>query len=52
MFHGVQGEYRWLETAAHEIYDVLQVCPAVAANKNIVISSFDSDSLQPILEEM
>jgi hypothetical protein len=52
MFHGVQGEYRWLETAAHEIYDVLQVCPAVAANKNIVISSFDSDPLQPTSEEM
>jgi len=52
MFHGVQGEYRWLETAAHEIYDVLQVCPAVAANKNIVITSFDSDPLQPTSEEM
>ena len=52
MFHGVHGEYRWLETTAHEIYDVLQVCPAVAANKNIVISSFDSDPLQPTSEEM
>jgi hypothetical protein len=52
MFHGVQGEYRWLETAAHEIYDVLQVCPAVAANKNIVISAFDSGPLQPTSEEM
>ena len=52
MFHGVQGEYRWLETSAHEIYDVLQVCPAVAANKNIVITSFDSDPLQPTSEEM
>ena len=52
MFHGVQGEYRWLETSAHEIYDVLQVCPAVAANRNIVITSFDSDPLQPTSEEM
>jgi hypothetical protein len=52
MFHGVQGEYRWLETSAHEIYDVLQVCPAVAANKNIVITSFDSSPLQPTSEEM
>lgn len=52
MFHGVQGEYRWLETAAHEIYDVLQVCPAVAANKNIVITSFDSAPFQPTSEEM
>jgi hypothetical protein len=52
MFHGAQGEYRWLETSAHEIYDVLQLCPAVAANKNIVITSFDSEPLQPTSEEM
>lgn len=52
MFHGVHGDYRWLETAAHEIYDVLQVCPAVAANKNIVITAFDSGPLQPTQEEM
>lgn len=52
MFHGAQGEYRWLETSAHDIYDVLQVCPAVAANKNLVITSFDSDPLQPTSEEM
>jgi hypothetical protein len=52
MFHGVQGEYRWLETSAHEVYDVLQVCPDVAANKNIVITSFDSGPLQPTSEEI
>ena len=52
MFHGVHGDYRWLETTAHEVYDVLQICPAVAANKNIVISSFDSGPLQPTSEEM
>ncbi|HEV7675876.1 MAG TPA: hypothetical protein VGQ12_15195 [Candidatus Angelobacter sp.] len=52
MFHGVNGEYRWLETAAHEVYDVLQVCPAVAASKNVVITSFDSYPLQPTSEEM
>ena len=52
MFHGVQGDYRWLETAAHEIYDVLQVCPDVATNKNIVITSFDSEPFQPTSEEM
>jgi hypothetical protein len=52
MFHGVQGEYRWLETGAHEVYDVLQVCPDVAANKNVVITSFDSYPLQPTSEEM
>ena len=52
MFHGVQGEYRWLETAAHEVYDVLQVCPDVVANKNVVITSFDSYPLQPTSEEM
>lgn len=49
MFHGVQGEYRWLETSAHEIYDVLQVCPAVAAKKNVVITAFDSGP--PLLTE-
>src|SRR5689334_13721670 len=52
MFHGVQGDYRWLETSAHEIYDVLQVCPAVAANKNVVITSFDAGPLHPTSEEM
>jgi hypothetical protein len=52
MFHGAQGEYRWLETSVHEIYDVLQVCPAVAVNKNLVITSFDSEPLQPTSEEM
>jgi len=52
MFHGVQGDYRWLETAAHRIYDVLQVCPAVVANKNIVITSSDSGPLQPTHQEM
>ena len=52
MFHGVQGEYRWLETSAHEVYDVLQVCPDVAANKNIVITSFDAGPLQPTSEEI
>ena len=52
MFHGVQGEYRWLETSAHEIYDVLQVCPAVAANKNIVITAFDAGPLQLTSQEM
>jgi hypothetical protein len=52
MFHGVQGDYRWLETSAHEIYDVLQVCPAVVASKHIVITSFDSGPLQPTHEEI
>ena len=51
MFHGVHGDYRWLETAAHEIYDVLHVCPAVAANKHIVITSFGSGPLQPTPDE-
>lgn len=51
MFHGVQGDYRWLETPAHQIYDVLHVCPEVAANKNIVITSFGSSPLQPTDEE-
>ncbi|HEU4416635.1 MAG TPA: hypothetical protein VFT65_17730 [Candidatus Angelobacter sp.] len=51
MFHGVQGDYRWLETSAHEIYDVLQVCPDVAANRNVVITAVDSGHLQPTSQE-
>jgi hypothetical protein len=51
MFHGVQGEYRWLETSAHQVYDVLHVCPAAAANKNIVITSCSAEPLQPTEEE-
>src|SRR5262249_3700923 len=51
MFHGVHDEYRWLETSAHEIYDVLHICPAVAANRNIVITSFDAGTLQPTDDE-
>src|SRR5690242_11648362 len=52
MFHGVHDEYRWLETSAHEIYDVLQICPAVVANKNIAITSCDSGMLQPTEDEL
>jgi hypothetical protein len=51
MFHGVQGEYRWLETSAHQIYDVLHICPAVVTNRNVVITSFDPGTLQPTDEE-
>jgi hypothetical protein len=52
MFHGVHGEYKWLETSAHTVYDVLQICPAVAANRNIVITSYDSGALHPANEEL
>jgi len=51
MFHGVHGDYRWLETSAHEIYDVLHVCPAVVAAKHVVITSSGSGPLQPTEEE-
>ncbi len=51
MFHGVHGEFKWLETPAHEIHDVLQVCPEVVTRKNIAITSFDPKKLRPVEEQ-
>jgi len=51
MFHGVHDEFKWLETPAHEIHDVLQVCPAVVTHKNVVVTSFDPQKLQPMEEK-
>jgi hypothetical protein len=48
MFHGVHQEFKWLETPAHEIRDVLQVCPAMVTRKNIAVTSFDPEKLRPV----
>jgi len=50
MFHGVHGEFKWLETPAHHVHDVLQVCPSVVADKNVVVTSFDPAKLKPMEE--
>ncbi len=51
MFHGVHEEFKWLETPAHGIHDVLQVCPAVVMRKNIAITAFDPKKLRPVEEQ-
>jgi hypothetical protein len=40
MFHGVHGEYRWVESAAHSILDVLVHCPSAVDSKGLVITAF------------
>lgn len=52
MFHGVHGEFRWLEASSHGIRDVLQVCPEVVAKKSLVITLFDSGPLEPTPRQM
>jgi hypothetical protein len=51
MFHGVHDEFQWLETPAHEIQDILQVCPAVVTHKHIAVTSFDPKKLRPVEEQ-
>src|SRR5260221_6460073 len=51
MFHGVHDEFKWLESPAHEIHDVLQVCPSVLTHKNIAVTSFDPKKLRPVEEK-
>lgn len=52
MFHGVHGEFRWLESAAHSIQDVLGLCPELVTNKGMVVTSFDSGPLVPSDDEL
>ena len=40
MFHGFHGEYRWVESAAHGILDVLVHCPVAIDSKGLVITAF------------
>ncbi|MBZ5533211.1 MAG: hypothetical protein LAO20_17410 [Acidobacteriia bacterium] len=47
MFHGVHGDFRWLEASSHTLPDVVRVCPDAFAGKNLVITLFDSGPLEP-----
>jgi hypothetical protein len=47
MFHGVHGEFRWLESGAHRIQDVLRTSPDVVNGKALVITTFASGPLLP-----
>lgn len=51
MFHGVHGEYRWVESAAHSILDVLVHCPDAINNKGLVITAFAGGPSLPSDEE-
>lgn len=46
MFHGVNGEFRWLEATGQTLEDVLRICPEVVAGKNLVITLFDGGPLE------
>jgi hypothetical protein len=52
MFHGVHGEFRWLESGAHKIDDVLRVCPEVVKNKGLVVTAFTSGPPLPSDEDL
>jgi hypothetical protein len=40
MFHGIHGEFRWLESAHHSIPEVLEKCPNLANGKGLVITAY------------
>jgi hypothetical protein len=52
MFHGVHGEFRWLESGAHRIEGVLQKCPELVSNKGLVITAFTSGPPLPSDEDL
>jgi hypothetical protein len=51
MFHGFQGDYRWLESISHGIDDLLRVCPEAAAGKSWAVTAFDQDRLNAVAED-
>lgn len=51
MFHGFQGEYRWLESVSHGVEDVLRVCPDVAMGKSWAVTAFDQEKLKAVADE-
>jgi len=51
MFHGFQGEYRWLESVSHGIDDILRFCPDVAIGRSWAVTSFDQARLTSVAEE-
>lgn len=51
MFHGVHGDFRWLESGAHRIQDVLRHCPGLIDGKALAITAFVSGPLLPSEED-
>jgi hypothetical protein len=51
MFHGFHGEYRWVESPAHSILDVLVHCPSTVDSKGLVITAFTGGPPLPSDEE-
>jgi len=51
MFHGFQGEFRWLESLSHGIDDVLRICPEVAIGKSWAVTAFDKEKLTAVADE-
>lgn len=51
MFHGFQGEFRWLESVSHGIDDVLRVCPEVVIGKSWAVTAFDKEKLAVGLDD-
>jgi len=51
MFHGFQGEFRWIESVSHRIEDVLRVCPDVAIGKSWAVTAFDKEKLAAVLDD-
>ena len=51
MFHGFQGEFRWIESVSHGIEDVLRVCPEVAIGKSWAVTAFDKEKLAAVLDD-
>lgn len=52
MFHGVHGDFKWLESGAFGIQDVLKTCPHVVNNKGLVITAFAGGPLLPSEEDV
>lgn len=51
MFHGFQGEFRWIESVSHKIEDVLRICPEVAIGKSWAVTAFDKEKLAAVLND-
>ena len=51
MFHGFNGDYRWLESVSHSMEDVMRVCPDVAIGKSWAVTSFDQEKLRAVAGE-
>jgi hypothetical protein len=47
MFHGVHGDFRWLESGSHRIHEVLKKCPDLVTGKGLVVTAFTSAAPSP-----